>query len=521
MKKRLLTLLILILLAQVGITQENKFGLKVIKSEIFQDDKKTTILQDSKSDGKGGLVVLRSFHKLFGGKLLGHYIDHYDSQLKLIKSYTLEDDGNLIKGMMVSNNKIHIIKSFKNEKSYDFIVLTSELSEFNFKKNTLIQINETEFKDFFNYPLKSYYKAIKLNNLFNASSDWSNEENIAEISFSKKQHFFSIVVRPILGKTIKLRSYIFDNQFKPVSEHTFEKEIKKKFFKINDLHLDDTNGSLHFISKVTNKKSKKDINYHYELYKLDNEGESQLILDTQNQHIGSLKIIKDHGRLSCVGFYSDKKESRYKGVSLYAIDPSTLKSKGAYFQPFSEQFLADKYGDKNRKKELYNLEFRSAFMNENGDVIINAEEHKVVIISSANSTKTSIKHYFNDIVSCKISQEGRLLWARNINKAQRGINYSSFRSISRNGKIYHLINASEEIKKISDGRIQFGEYNKKTPNIYVISLDSEGVLDYDVLVPAESEIIYQVSNGTLNNDKSEIIILGSTKKDKRLVKISF
>ena len=136
------------------------------------------------------------------------------------------------------------------------------------------------------------------------------------------------------------------------------------------------------------------------------------------------------------------------------------------------------------------------------------------------TNNTSVTHYFNDIVSCKISQEGALLWSRNINKLHRGISYSSFESISKNDKIYHLINASENVKKISDGRIQFGEYSKETPNIYAISIDSEGVMDYDVIVPAESGFIYEVRMGTLNKDKSEIIILGRSKKDKKLVKIS-
>ena len=342
--KRIFILLVFIFQAQIGKTQNNKFGLKVTKSEIFKDDKKITKLLDSKSDGKGGLVVLRSYDKsslsINVDRIAGYYIDHFDDELKLIKRHTIERKKNLIRKLIVSNNKIHLIETFRNkkQKTYDFNVLSSSLETFNFTKKNLISLDKAKFKEIFGTPMAAFYISSKTNNLNGITVN-----SILDITLSKENHFFSIVLNPIFGKTVKYKHYLFNDTFEKIYEKSFEKDIKRRLFDIHDIHIDDTDNSMYMISKVKkNKKEKQendgDIKYHYELYKFTKEGEVQLKLDTQNHHIGSLNIIKDHGKLSCVGFYSDKNDSRYKGVALYVIDPESMQSKGAFFRPFQNSF---------------------------------------------------------------------------------------------------------------------------------------------------------------------------------------
>ncbi len=75
------------------------------------------------------------------------------------------------------------------------------------------------------------------------------------------------------------------------------------------------------------RKSKKDgkPNYHFELYKVNSNGESRTSFKNDNKYIRSLSLLRNQNKLTCVGFFGNKDEGRLNGVCVYDLNPETLE----------------------------------------------------------------------------------------------------------------------------------------------------------------------------------------------------
>src|SRR5690606_32887905 len=181
-----------------------------------------------------------------------------------------------------------------------------------------------------------------------------------------------------------------------------------------NIDVDDDDGEIFLLGKVfgnNSTKSKKDgkANYQYELHKITATGQKNVSFSTDENFIGSLFTVRGKNSISCAGFYSEKNDSRYKGVCRFNLNPETLEITTKSFMPFSEEFIMDKYG-KVKDKELRDLSFRSAFLNENEDIVLNAEEFFITArtnMSSNGGMSTTYVYNFNDIVSVKMSHDGK------------------------------------------------------------------------------------------------------------------
>ena len=76
----------------------------------------------------------------------------------------------------------------------------------------------------------------------------------------------------------------------------------------------------------------------------------------------------------CVGFYADRKDNRYKGLAYFKMDSTTLTVKSRKYNPFSEQFMFDKFGQEY-DKEVKNLVFKNVTVTPENSILFNAEEY--------------------------------------------------------------------------------------------------------------------------------------------------
>jgi chitinase len=176
-----------------------------------------------------------------------------------------------------------------------------------------------------------------------------------------------------------------------------------------------------------------------------------------------------------------------------------------------------------QKKGLKTITYRSIEIQENGDLIVSAEEDYITVHTTmgANGSMSTytIQHY-DDIIALRLSNKGDLLWSRNINKAQTGYANSSFTTISLDNKTHYFMNCSDNIRKLRDDRIQFRQTSSKKSNLYVITLNDEGVFDYKKLIDDKvSKVFYKVNQGVIAPSKNEVILLGKKKKNSRIIKI--
>lgn len=521
MKK--LTLLILLLFTFNGYAQD----VSMVKSEIFKDSKKHSNLSFSLEDDNGGIVTIRSFSGGLIPKLKGYYIQHFDSNLKLLKEIEYEVDNNYIKNAFIKDNQLHLIE-FEHDKKADnilFNAVSANLKDLKFNKKEILSFSEDNMQKYFGVVLFPFF-------ISNFSQMDGNHMGEVVMSSGKKFFVINFDFNDKEKETHKI--FVFNNNFEKVYEQLITKNIKDKFFEYNSIDVDDEDGTVYFLGKVfenNSRKSKKKgkTNYHFELVKADVNGQKTTSFKNPDKFISSLELIKSGDRLACVGFYGQIDEGRYNGICLFNLDPENLDLKKKKFTPFSDEFMTDKYGNKENKKErkkekgVRNIDFKGVYLMANGDIVINAEEFYITthtsMSSNGNMTTYTIYH-FNDIMSAKLDEEGNLKWARNINKAQTGFSNSSYTSIPVGESTYFFINCSDNIKKISADRIAFKQTKAKKSNLYMIVIDKDGQFDFKKLIDdKDSKVYYKVNDGISNIKNQTVILPGKKKKNTRILKI--
>lgn len=523
MKK--ITLLILLLISTITIAQD----FNITKSDIFKDKKKHSFLSFSIDDKEGGLITIREYLGGFPLKTTkGYYIQHFDKNLKVKNEFDYKVKRSRIRNAFIKDGKLHLIEleSVKKENRIVYKSVSSDINNFSFKSKELLSISEDNIKKYFGVVLFPFF----INN-FNQMDG----NHLGEVVMSKNNKFFAINFdfKDKDKETHKI--FVFNDDLEMVYDRLIVKDIKDHLFKYNSFDIDDKDGSVYFLGKSfennsSRSKKKGKTNYHFELSKISKDDEKTVSFKNPEKFIGSLSLVKNNGKLSCVGFYGNKDEGKYNGVCLFNLNSNTLALEAKKFNPFSEAFLSDKYGDRagkkkrKKKKGLRNIIFKSVEVMLNGDLVINAEEDYITTHTNfgPNGTmRTRTTQHYDDIISFRLNSNGDLKWARNINKAQTGNQNSSFTPISIGEKTYFFINCSDKLKKLSDDRIQFKQTSAKNSNLYVISINGNGAYDIKKLIDRkDSKVYYKVSNGVVSDHKNEVILLGKRKKNSQIIKIN-
>ncbi|MCT8339248.1 hypothetical protein MG296_04225 [Flavobacteriaceae bacterium TK19130] len=514
--------LIMLAIMMVGSYSFAQQALNISKSTVFKDDKKHTELVLSEGDGNGGVLTVRMY---YGGLLRapkGYYIEHFDKSLNLISSTEIEIEKSMIEGAMIKDGNVYLFQKQWGDDLFSINVLSSPLSKLKFESKELLSFDEDDMKKYFAVSIGIFG--------FNNGLAQADEDFLGKLTFSKEKNFFAFNFDIKDKKNEVHRIFVFNDAFEKVYENDFTKAIKDRYFEFDDISVDDENGNVYMLGKEfendsrrTKKKGK--INYHYELIKLSPEGETSISFKTEEHFVASLTTLKANSHLSCVGFYSDRSENRYKGVVRFDIDPETMRMKNTSFQPFTKQFIIDKYG-KEKQKELRSLRYRGVFMEANtGDIIVNAEEYFVRTHYNGRTGAHTTTYHFNDIVSTKIGADGNLIWARNINKRQAAnapyFNTESYTSTYHNGKVYIFLNGSKKVKKIRNDRIEFRDKRAKKLNLYSLVIDAKGNFDYEIIqTDKQLEFPMYVSQGTIMDDGAAVVFLGRKKRNKQLIKIN-
>ncbi|MEX2350537.1 MAG: hypothetical protein WD554_06625 [Flavobacteriaceae bacterium] len=523
MKKLLLCIALCFL--QPVVSQE--ISIASSQSEVFKDKNKHSALEFSESDDNGGFVTVRT---IFGGIIRSpkeYIVEHYSKDLKLLKETTIEIDKNTIMGINIYDGKVFLLETEIDKKSnlYKFNVLEAPLSSLSFQSRILFSFDESDVKKYFSVGIGFFF----VNNGLNQK----DASHLGEVTFSKNKNFFCINFDIKDKDSQTQRLYVYDKNFNPVFEKEFKKDIKDRLFDYENIDVDDVTGEIYLLGKVFENNSRKtkkgkESNYHYELYKISANEQKSVSFKTGDNFVGSLFVLRDHDKISCAGFYSEKNDRRYKGVTRFDINPGTLQIENSSFEPFTEEFIIDKYG-KSKDKELRNLSFRSGFLAHNGDIIINAEEffirhHTTMGPNGVMNTYTN--YHYNDIVSVKINGDGKLVWARNINKQQTtagaGMGYLSFSSTVVDDDTYLFINCSDKIRKLRNDRIEFRQARTKKSNLFAIKIDQDGNYTFKSIVDEkDSKVPFFVRQGisTSLNGK-EMVFLGRKNSKKQFLKLN-
>lgn len=498
-------------------TYGQKMPLSYDFGEKYNDRYKYSNLVSISEDGQGGTVLVRSYYTGMILKPKGYFIEHYNKDLELVSEYNYKLKGpDFIEGY-VKNGQLYLLFLNYNLEttSYDYLVHRSPITEFNFTEEKLLSISSDQVQQPYdrNYYNRNFSKGFTTTALFN------DDKNAFIISTHFKK-----------GKTNKHHIYLYNASLKKVFEQDFSNEVEDKNYAFENIAISKDLNRAYIVGKAYFKKKRfkvQERKFQYELIMLSKQGTRIQTFDAPEKYSESLKPILRKGSLICVGFYADRKDNRYNGIGYFKLDPITLDVQIRKYNPFSGQFMADKFG-KEEVEQVKNLVFKNVSFTENDEILFNAEEYFVTSSVQANSSGGRLRverFHHNDIVSAKLNLKGEMLWARNINKSevtQGDGAYVSYCSYTKNNDTYFFISSSAENPQLlNNERIIFKQGLSRNRNVFVIQLNNQGKMSYEKIIDdKEARLPLMISKPLMDNEDSAVLFYAKRGTKKQLVNVS-
>ncbi|MEO2050557.1 MAG: hypothetical protein ABGX00_02240 [Allomuricauda sp.] len=516
MIKKHFVLLIILLLGWALSAQ--KMPVSYNFGEKYNDRYRYSNLMTIDEDGSGGYILVRAYYQGLILKPKGYLIEHYNSNLELVSEFNYKVKGlDFIDGFL-KNGQLNLLFLNYNYDSgeYEYWVHTSPIIAFNFRTVKLLSLSSEEV----NNPVDKNYFNRNFSNGFTTS-----------ILFDEDKRGFVISTHHKKGKSEKHMIHLFDTALNKKFEFDFSDEIEEKNYAFENVTFSPDLQSIYLVGKAYFKKRRFQVDerkFQYELVKISQFGsQSQSFVDP-GKYPEALYPILMQNRLVCVGFYADRKDNRYNGIAYFDLNPSTLDIKSQKYNPFSQQFMDDKFGRED-DKDIKNLVFKNVEVTPKEEIFFNAEEYFVTSgleVTGAGQRVRIERYHHNDIVSAKLDPSGAMVWARNINKTevtQGDGAYASYSSYCKDGTTYFFIcTAAENPQLINNERLIFKQGLSRNRNVFLISLDANGVMDYEKIIDQEEARLPLMVSKPLKDEKdNEMLFYAKRGNKKQLVKVDF
>ena len=489
------------------------FSQQYVAGESLSDKYKFSKIKAIADDGHGGVVIARSYYGGVIMSLKGYYIEHYNKELELINEYKYAVDEVEVIDVFIADGYVTVLEVNydKLRGAYVYWANRSPVDVMEFNRTKLFHFDRKKEKQI---------------NFLKSPTNTFGDNYYSQLLFDKDQSVFAITVdSKQKGKDLH-QIYVFDKRLNKKAFYTFKEETETRHLVFENIAYNSDN-SIYLLAKAYQKgKRTKAISakYAYQLFKLKNETAIVSEFNGQDRYLSALNLITGPEKLRCVGFYSDSGNKKFRGLVYTEIDKNTLEVKMQKFNPFSKQFMLDKYGAEV-DKEVKNLVFRDLHETDDGALIFNAEEcyMKKVFRSESDSRTWVNRYHYNDIVCVKLNKSGDLEWARNINKAEATEGdeaYVSYSTAYNKENNCFFINSGAVPQQISKNRILFKRGYSRNPDVYRIDITNEGEMRYEQLINnKEVRLPVMVSKGTTSIQKDAIYFLARRGNRKQLVKV--
>lgn len=486
--------------------------------EKYNDRYRYSNLMTIDEDGSGGYILVRAYYQGLILKPKGYLIEHYNSNLELVSEYNYKVKGLDFVDGFLKNGQLHLLFLNYNydRGQYEYWVHSSPIIAFNFKTQQLLSIASEEV----NNPVDKNYYNRNFSNGFTTS-----------ILFDEAKRGFVISTHHKKGKSNKHIIHLFDTALNKKFEFDFSDEIEEKNYAFENVAFSPDMQTAYIVGKAYFKKKRFSVDerkFQYELIKVSQYGTQTQSFVDPGKYPEALYPIVLRNRLVCVGFYADRKDNRYNGIAYFDVDANTLDIQNQKYNPFSQQFMDDKFG-RDEDKVVKNLVFKGVEVTPSEEIFFNAEEYFMTTgmeVTGAGQRVKIERFHHNDIVSVKLSPNGTMEWARNINKAevtQGDGAYASYSSYCQGGKTYFFIcTAADNPQLINNERLIFKQGLSRNRNVFLISLDENGVMDYEKIIDQEeARLPLMVSKPLKDNGDHTMLFYAKRGNKKQLVKVDF
>ena len=500
-----------------GLLQGQEIPVSFEIGDRYNDRYKYSNLVTIDDDGSGGSLLVRAYYTGLVLSPKGYLIEHYDKDLKLLDEFNYKLKGKEFVDGYVKNGQLYLLflDYNLNTLSYDYVMHRSPVSDYRFTEELLLRIPAEAV----NNPLdKNYYNR-------NFSRGFTTT-----VLFDDNKSAFIISTHYKKGKLNKHKIHVFSTSLKKLMEHDFSEAVENKNYAFEQLAVAPDLSAVYVMSKAYFKKKRfkaLERKFQYELIKITDGGQIIQTFDGPGKYSEALKPILNKNQLICVGFYADRKDNRYNGLGYFSLNPENLEIKTKKYNPFSSQFMIDKFG-KDDAEQVKNLVFKNVSFASDGCVQFNAEEYFVTNSIQANSSGGRVRverYHHNDIVSAKLGPSGELIWARNINKAevtQGDGAYASYSSYIKDGDTYFFISsAAENPELLNNERLIFKQGFSRNRNVFVIRLDAAGKMSYSKMIDSkDARLPLMVSKPLMNKDEDALLFYAKRGTKKQLVNVS-
>ncbi|MGB5190127.1 hypothetical protein [Robiginitalea sp.] len=461
-------------------------------------------------------ILVRGYYSGLLVRPKGYLIERYNSDLHLVEEYNYKyKDGDFVHGF-VANDQIYLLFLEYNSESlsYEYNVHQSPVGAYNFTVRNILTLKADYVespvdKNYFNRTFKTGFSTTVLSD--------------------PKSRVFAISILQSQNKDLTHRILIYNNRLERIIDSDFSSESQEKNFAFEELAVSADLSAVYLVGKAYFRQRRfkaEERKFQYELVRLHKSGITTQVFDVPGKFSEALKPLWRGDQLICAGFYADRKDNRYNGLEYLVLDPNSLSVLERKYNPFSEQFMLDKFGQ-DSEKVIKNLVFKGAHFTTDGSLLFNAEEFFMTESMQPNASGGRVqvqRFHHNDIVSVKLDAKGNLLWARNINKTevtQGDGAYTSYSSYTKDGQTYFFIClASEEPQLIGSDRLIFKQGFSRSRNVFVIRLDAEGALSYEKIIDSdEARLPLMVSIPFINLENDQLLFYAKQGSRKQLVSV--
>ncbi|WP_289060086.1 hypothetical protein [uncultured Zobellia sp.] len=505
----------LLFLAALTFTNAQEIPVDYKLGENYSDRYKYSTVLTIDRSAQEQTVLVRTY---YGGMPLrpkGHFIEVYDAELNLVADHNYKYAGRHMVDGFVKNGQLYLLELVYDHKdeAYNYVVHQSPLDEFNFTERKLLSIPSKEVLN----PLAVNKYNRNFGNGFSTATHFNDDRTA-----------FAVTVHHREGKNEKYHIYLYGTDLKLQLDYDFSANIEEKNYAFENIEVSKDLKELYLMGKAFFKKRRFDVKerrFQYELVRITQNGFKTQEFADAGRFPESLKPVLLGNDLKAVGFYADRKDNRYNGLVYFNLDANSLAIKAKKYNPFSDQFMLDKFG-REVDAEIKNLIFKSVHITPNKDILFSAEEYFVTAGQDigTGATKKVDRFHYNDIVLAKLNASGTMEWARNINKAevtQGDASYASYTAYGEGENMYFFINSGENPQKMSKERILFKQGFSRNPNMFVIKVDGSGDLSYKKLVDdKEVRLPIMVSRPFIDEASDHLLFYAKRGTKKQLVEVT-
>ena len=505
----------LLFLTALSICSAQDIPVEYSLGENYSDRYKYSTLLTSDSSAEGETVFVRTYYGGYPLRPKGYFIEIYDADLNLVRDYNYKYAGDHMVDGFVKNGQLYLLDLVYNvgQEAYQYVVHQSPIDDFNFTERVLLSVPSKEVIN----PLAISRYNQKFGNGFSTA-----------VYFNDKRSAFAITVHHREGRDEKYHLYLYGTDLKQQLNYDFSAQIADTNYAFENIEVSKDFKTLYLMGKAFFKKRRfaaTERRFQYELVKIKAEGHQIQEFNDSGRFPESLKPILSGNDLKVVGFYADRKDNRYNGLVYFDLDANSLNVKNKKYNPFSDQFMVDKFG-REVDAELKNLIFKDVHITPENSILFSAEEYFVTKGEDISSGGTQIteRYHYNDIVVAKLDASGEMEWARNINKAevtQGDASYASYTAYGHGTDMYFFINSGENPQKMSKERIMFKQGYSRNPNMFVIKVDTRGELSHKKLVDDKDvRLPIMVSRPLIDKASDNLLFYAKRGSRKQLVRVS-